>query len=169
MKLELKHLLTYPNAKCQLFGISELFAFEDYYDEEKFRDGSVWTFAGYADKDLCIPLGEGEISYLFRSGSTYISVSLNHAKLILRPLFDITKEIEVGGERFVPIKEFMILYGGGTTEKGKPIFESDFVANIMYSYYGSLSYSVMEKLFEWHFDVFGLIEQGLAIDINTLE
>lgn len=27
---------------------------------------------------------------------------------------------------------------------------------------------LIEKLFEWHFDVFGLIEQGLAIDINTL-
>ena len=25
-----------------------------------------------------------------------------------------------------------------------------------------------EKLFEWHFDIFGLIEKGLAIDINTL-
>ena len=25
-----------------------------------------------------------------------------------------------------------------------------------------------ECLFEWHFDVFGLIEKGLAIDINTL-
>jgi hypothetical protein len=27
---------------------------------------------------------------------------------------------------------------------------------------------VISKLFEWHFDVFGLIEKGLAIDINTL-
>ena len=26
-----------------------------------------------------------------------------------------------------------------------------------------------QKLFEWHFDVFGLIDAGLAIDINTLE
>jgi hypothetical protein len=91
-----------------------------------------------------------------------------NCKPILRPLSDLTKEIEVGGERFVPIKEFMILYGGCTTEKGKPIFESDFITNIMYSYYGSLSYGVIEKLFEWHFDVFGLIEQGLAININTL-
>jgi hypothetical protein len=28
---------------------------------------------------------------------------------------------------------------------------------------------LFQKLFEWHFDVFGLIEQGLAIDINTLK
>lgn len=26
----------------------------------------------------------------------------------------------------------------------------------------------IEKLYEWHFDIYGLIEQGLAIDINTL-
>lgn len=26
-----------------------------------------------------------------------------------------------------------------------------------------------QKLFEWHFDVFGLIEKGLAVDINTIE
>jgi hypothetical protein len=29
-------------------------------------------------------------------------------------------------------------------------------------------YKEMQKLFEWHFDVFGLIEKGLAIDINTI-
>jgi hypothetical protein len=27
----------------------------------------------------------------------------------------------------------------------------------------------VQKLFEWHFDVFGLISKGLAIDINTLK
>ena len=29
-------------------------------------------------------------------------------------------------------------------------------------------YWIMEKLFKWHFDVFNLLEKGLAIDINTL-
>lgn len=27
-------------------------------------------------------------------------------------------------------------------------------------------YTIVLKLFEWHFDVFGLIEKGLALDIN---
>ena len=31
-----------------------------------------------------------------------------------------------------------------------------------------LSYSVVQKLLEWHFDIFGLIHAGLAIDINSL-
>ena len=34
--------------------------------------------------------------------------------------------------------------------------------------YETTNYETIEKLFEWHFDVFGLIEKGLAIDINTL-
>lgn len=28
---------------------------------------------------------------------------------------------------------------------------------------------ILSKLFEWHIDVFGLIEKGLAIDINTIK
>jgi hypothetical protein len=32
----------------------------------------------------------------------------------------------------------------------------------------SNNYDLYGKLFEWHFDVFGLIEKGLAIDINTI-
>jgi hypothetical protein len=31
------------------------------------------------------------------------------------------------------------------------------------------NYEDIVKLFEWHFDVFGLIDAGLAIDINTLD
>lgn len=30
------------------------------------------------------------------------------------------------------------------------------------------AYDMFKKLFEWHFDIFGLIEAGLAIDINEL-
>lgn len=32
-----------------------------------------------------------------------------------------------------------------------------------------LSYCIYSQLLEWHFDVFGLIPKGLAIDINTLK
>ena len=30
------------------------------------------------------------------------------------------------------------------------------------------NYAMYEKLTEWHFDIFGLIPKGLAIDINKL-
>lgn len=32
-----------------------------------------------------------------------------------------------------------------------------------------IMYGDIIRLFEWHFDVFGMIEKGLAIDINTLK
>ena len=30
-------------------------------------------------------------------------------------------------------------------------------------------YHLVQKLLEWHFDVFGLIKEGLAIDVNNLK
>lgn len=90
-------------------------------------------------------------------------------KPILRPLSDLTKEIEHKGEKFVP------------SEKLKEIFPNvshwqylTSMAHIWQQYINNLTetnieYCVIQKLFEWHFDVFGLIEQGLAIDINTHE
>ena len=35
--------------------------------------------------------------------------------------------------------------------------------------YKEMTYEDVRWMFELHFDVFGLIEKGLAIDINTLE
>ncbi len=32
-----------------------------------------------------------------------------------------------------------------------------------------IPYHIYELLFQWHFDVFGLIQEGLAVDINTVE
>lgn len=78
-------------------------------------------------------------------------------KPILRPLSDLTKEIEHSGERFAPVDwirenldydEYSIDYYINHTER--------------------LPYEIVQKLFEWHFDVSRLIEKGLAIDINTL-
>jgi len=82
---------------------------------------------------------------------------LNPYKPILRPLSDLTKEIEVNGETFVPIEEYdylrldeiSTLVGGCNAMKFIQARE-------------------LELLYEMHFDIYGLIEKGLAIDINTL-
>lgn len=71
------------------------------------------------------------------------------SKLILRPLSDLTKEIEVNGEKFVPRSKFF----------GNPL---DYIIT-------KNSYEVVQQLISWHFDIFGLIDAGLAIDINTLK
>jgi len=82
-------------------------------------------------------------------------------KPILRPLSDLTKEIEVNGEKFVPVEVF------GYEEE----ITTDFIFKIDGSYYEitEMPFDVIQKLLEWHFDIYGLIEANLAIDINTLK
>tara|TARA_R110000823_G_scaffold238640_1_gene363956 strand:- start:2406 stop:2807 length:402 start_codon:yes stop_codon:yes gene_type:complete len=70
-------------------------------------------------------------------------------KPILRVLSDLTKEIEEGKPMFFPSHQLI-----KHIEQQKDIF--------------NCSYSEIDYLIRNHFDVFGLIEKGLAIDINTL-
>jgi len=80
-----------------------------------------------------------------------------YIKPILRPLSDLTKEIEVNGEKFVPIEESHYLrFEEISTFKGG--------CNAM----KFIQARELELLYEMHFDIHGLIEKGLAIDINTL-
>ena len=85
----------------------------------------------------------------------------NHYKPILRPLSDLTKEIEVNGEKFVPIQKLGELFE-------MSVIEYCFIEQNPELILGGARYVVVNKLLEWHFDVFGLIPQGSAIDINTL-
>ena len=73
-------------------------------------------------------------------------------KLILRPLSDLT-------DRINPIQHHTYLDGlnHNSIEKIQDLIMKGILYLEDYNY-----------LIEYHFDVFGLIEQGLAIDINTL-
>ncbi len=76
-------------------------------------------------------------------------------KPILRPLSDLTEEIERNGKKFVPINCFhrdfsQILKDELKVTNGNLLIEF-------------LPYGIIVKLLEWHFDVFGLIDKGLAI------
>lgn len=107
--------------------------------------------------------------------------------LILRPLSDLTKPIEVNGETFVPIVELAKISFLPRNVRGKswkeingiavaPDYELEFhfIQSDFQAFYKKNKtnvynqYRLFEKLFEWHFDVFNLIERGLAIDINSL-
>ena len=81
-------------------------------------------------------------------------------KPILRPLSDLTKEIEVNGEVFTPLY-WIDKNLNHDKSMGLVIGSNGFV---------EMNHWVeFEKLFEWNFDVFGLIEKGLAIDINNID
>jgi len=130
-----------------------------------------------------------------RDIGTWVS---NGIKPILHPLSDLTKEIEVNGEKFVPIVkiwesidefksrklEFDLDNGGygwceGEDNEGYEFsYDEKLMAfgvyadykesgdNMLYSLGG---YKDVQKLIEWKFDVFNLIEKGEAINVNTLQ
>jgi hypothetical protein len=119
-----------------------------------------------------------------------------YVKPILRPLSDLTKEIEVNGEKFVPIVELAKIaenrflktikilknesgyflgfigvdeqrFSFAYFHKTKSfLLHSSIIRN---SVYPANQLEMFNKLYEWHFDIHNLIEQRLAIDINTLD
>ena len=115
-------------------------------------------------------LSEREITFWLENG-TGLNNNAHDVKLALRPLSDLTKEIDVDGEKFIPID---ILWNETLEQVNSDTYDDYFfnedlettwinIDNVL-----RLEYIVVEKLIEWNFDVFGLIEKGLAIDINTL-
>jgi len=144
------------------------FCDEDWYEEEKFKKGAIWQLCGYAPSDLNIYIGEGTIDgFLYRNDMTYVNFNKG-IKPLLRPLSDLTKEIEVDGEKFVPIKWLKENY---TDHKLKFEFP-DYI--ILYDNYSleqnvlGAPMAIIQQLFKWHFDVFSLIEKEKAININTI-
>lgn len=115
MKLELKHLAPYLpyGVMCEL---------QDQGETKQAKLCGAYSDNSYAFFDTV----ESEHGY-------------DSIKPILRPLSDLTKEIEHNGKKFIPIQ----ITRNYTDE--------------------NVSYKLCDKLFEWHFDVFGLIDQGLAI------
>lgn len=79
-------------------------------------------------------------------------------KPILRPLSQLTQEIEHNGEKFVPFERF---YEVVDCLDYLDIMLEDIHSNNSILHW---SYEIIEKLLEWHFDIYGLIEQNLAIE-----
>jgi len=195
MKLELKHVAPYLpydlgikilNYKCDYVGIKESIV-NGYY------------FIGYS------------LYLTYKNGGT--GKSINESKIILRPLSDLTKEIEHNGEKFVPLLVlrdieqgnwdegsfflthtqitdygvrladheppcYWVEWSEGLNQKQSFSFkEMDFnrfwIINI--DTFGGIEtcmvknqYLLFQKLHEWKFDLYNLIKNNLAIDINTI-
>ena len=152
MELELKHLSAYLP-----YGLKLLYV--DCYNAKRKATLSGVTYSEiettYSRK---IKGCKGDIiSFDGRNNIKDLKV-----KLILRPLSDLTKEIEHNGEKFVPC------YYWDSENQKDPYCEHLKLSAIDYLHVEYLQYFIIEKLLEWHFDVFNLIPNGLAIDINTL-
>lgn len=76
-------------------------------------------------------------------------------KPILRPLTDLYKEIDSDNVLHYPYSTLRI-----------PL---DLAMNMDHKNINNFPYKVIMQIIEWHFDIFNLIPNGLAIDINTLD
>ena len=89
---------------------------------------------------------------------------------IYRPLDDLTNPITQDGKTFVPAEVLFPIQHD--FEKDCGITSTDYVEQYfgdMHSDLGHISLEVIEQLLEWHFDIRGLIEKGLAINVNDLK
>lgn len=88
-------------------------------------------------------------------------------KPILRNLSDLTKEIEVNGEKIIPIEKIADIqsFQYPNLKRDRIISDTEYYIkkDIL-----NIPYKIINKLIEWHFNVFSLPEH-LYIDINTLE
>jgi len=149
---------------------------------EIFKKDAIWKYCGFADKDLNIPLGEGEFNgWILRNNNTYADLE-NFCKPLLHSLDKLTEPILEGG--LIPVVElFRMIFGsiGGYTmcyDKTKIVIEDSISEIIFYKPtlgYDALCFNIsnlnedgdnwnpphnqlelFEKLKEWHFNLYGL-------------
>lgn len=115
-------------------------------------------------------LGKGSIWTLTRFNIEQFS---DDDKPLLRPLSQLTEEIEHNGKEFTPMLEL---------EKIRKNIEVYRPLNLHYPIEITIQtedysqeidlhdgYLIMQKLLEWHFDVFGLTDRCLALPIDRRE
>ena len=86
---------------------------------------------------------------------------LDGIKLLLRPLSDLNKEIKYKGEKFIPQNKI--------DKRFRQQFKNFKKAGeINTENWYIFPYEIIEQLFKWKFDVYGLIDDGLAHNIKSL-
>ncbi|CAL67435.1 hypothetical protein [Christiangramia forsetii] len=168
-KLELKHLAPYLPYGLKIKGLTKI----------------------YPDPIITGILGSCDRVYWNYHGASGVW-KLEDTKLILRPLSDLTKDIKHNNNKFLPIVELSKIEFDDEVDIdfSSDFHENDYLLELEYvptwfalrfhkkdknfsrwddgEGISACKHELLFKLFEWHFDVFGLIEKGLAIDKNKL-
>lgn len=148
MKLELKHLAAYFP-----YGLS---IFSGDSNVEYLLTGINYNKKEY---ERSIRLSENDTRYYIQN--------IKYCKPILRPLDDLFFNLNIENKSQKPF-EYLEDFADTETER---IF-LDVIENESIKYVcEKIQYapmSIIEKLLEWHFDIFGLINAGLAFDENCL-
>lgn len=146
MKLELKHIAPYLP-----YGL-----------KVKYKSAVGWEKDGFTPKYKTKTEKIEGIDKMFVLYSNGEGSKLKEIKPILRPLSDLTKEIEHNGEKFVPIEFIEEKYytQNWANQLSRCIEDERWIYH--------LDYYLILSLLGWHFDIYGLIDKDLAVDINTL-
>ncbi len=119
-------------------------------DESIFHKKAIWTYAGYCDEDLQVPLGEGDFSgFLIKKGNSYTSIGRS-VKPLLVPLSFFKEmiirdiKLELGASHNQVMEFFGLMDGEIKLE--------------------NITTGLYFKLCESHIDYRDLIGRGLAID-----
>lgn len=144
MKLELKHILPYLGHNLRLL-----------------IDGVVCEIEGIDlhQKDTVI--------------AERINYKLEEVKPVLRSLSDLTKEIEINGEKLIPLDVLTRLFRPQSKDLMPAMFSNTLCLDIETDDYSQTidlfdGYLIVQNLYKWNFDINDLIGKGLAININTL-
>lgn len=87
-------------------------------------------------------------------------LGLFNLKPFLRPLSDLNNEIEHDGEKFTPYDWLEEKYYTLDLHKQCERIIED------YRWINHCEYGLIQHLLEWHFDIYNLLEDGLAINFN---
>ena len=176
MELEIKHLDAYPKGKNGVLCKLNEFGCESIFDEAPYSI-SKDTYSGTFYISKIDYLNEIIDIVSIQTSEVVDDIPLNYIQLVLRPVEDLTKELFMNCNfGFIPAKrltnEYLSDYYWGGNSIGDGILDKDgntvnlcFIANEIA---GECPYMIYNYLCEWHFDVFNLIPQGLAVDINTI-
>jgi len=146
----------------------------------KLRDLSVYLPYGLNGLDELKQrvkiIGFKNETYFIESGNVNAYGDILSLVPILRPLSDITKNITINEITFIPIKklnEHIGFYNSRFIDYDDGESKNTLHFSFFDVYFESLEFDkileIQNKLLEWHFDIYGLIDKGLAIDINTIK
>ncbi len=158
--LQLKHLSAYLpyKVKCLFKTIT---------------DADHYILGKQFERELLIV----DLYYLFKDYPVY-----EYIKPLLYPL-DLTKEIEHNGERFVPLERLDFKSENEVQFSTYDNIPNQLTITATYKQMGEtftefvicrnsfdlVNYWIVQQLIEWKLDIFNLIPQKLAIDINSLK
>lgn len=154
MKLEQKYSLYLQHGlQFKLVEHADSFEGQDFYDEDIFSKGAIWTLSGWVDKELMVPMGDGEINgFVFNNRATYANFNVAKLKLkaLLVPLSDLLEQVADWCYTMQP-------------EHFDSRLSSRQWCEIMFLEPLDLPFNVFNKILSLHGDVFGLIDAGLAL------